>query len=92
MAVPLESKRGQAKFHRSPNSVLRRLIGGEQADGVDLATAMALVLGGVELVGGRGARREAVMTGEFAVDLFGNLAGAAELAFDKGEHGDAFEG
>src|SRR5258708_1077834 len=52
---------------------------------------MAFVFFGMKLVGFRCARRETVVARKLAVDLFGYFPRAAELAFDKGEHGDAFE-
>ena len=67
-------------------------IGGEHSYRIDLPAAVAFVLGGVQLVGCRGARGEAVVFRQCPINFFRNLSLTAELAFDEGEHGDAFEG
>jgi hypothetical protein len=92
MAIPLQREGGQSQLHGGANFVLSCLIGGEQTDGIDLAAAMAFVLRGVKLVGGGCARLKTTMSGELAINFFRDFAGAAELAFDKSEHRDAFQG
>ena len=90
MAVPLQRESGQAKLHSGAHFILRGLIDSKLPDRINLAIAVAFVLGGMELVSLRCARREAVVPGELAVNFLGNFPRSTELALDKREHGDAF--
>ena len=73
MAVPLQRESGQAKLHSGAHFILRGLIDSKLPDCINLAIAVAFVLGGMELVSLRCARREAVVPGELAVNFLGNF-------------------
>src|SRR4029078_8690655 len=91
VAVPLPRERGQAKLHSGAHFIRRRLIDSKLPDRINLAIAVAFVLGGMELVSLRCTLREAVVPGELAVNFLRNFPRSTELALDKREHGDAFE-
>ena len=79
------------KLHGGAHFILSFAILGQQANRIDLSTAVSLVLRGVQSVRFRGAGREAVVLRQFTIDFFGDLPRASELAFDEGEHGHSFQ-
>src|SRR5262245_7367146 len=91
MTVPLQSEGGQAKLDRGADFVLRRLIDCQLPNRIDLPISMAFILRGMELVSFCGARREAIVRGELAINFFGDFPCAAQLALDEREHSDAFQ-
>src|SRR5205809_487200 len=69
VAVPFQGKCSQAQFDGSSNFFLGFGIIRQKADGMDLALSMTFVLFRMKLISFGRARREAVIAGEFPINL-----------------------